>query len=95
MNTKMKIEIRLLKDCGDLKAYADITIRVKFGEITIKRFKVLARETKPWISFPQVQYSQGFSTRYLPLLNLNKRVETYITNQILKAYRNAIDRSAK
>lgn len=92
MYSKPRIDIRLFGGDDDLKAYADVTFRVKFGEITIRRFKVLQGETKPWVSLPQVQYYQGFTKRYIPLLNLNKRVETYINNQILKAYHIAITR---
>lgn len=84
---KVGIEIRLLRNCDDLKAYADVTLRVKFGEITIRRFKVLQGKTKPWVSFPQVQYYQRFSVKYANLINSNRRVEDYIKNQILKAYR--------
>jgi DNA-binding cell septation regulator SpoVG len=97
MNTKLRVDIRLFGNDEDLKAYADITLRVKFGEITIRRFKVLWDEEKqkPWVAFPQVQYYQGFSAKYFPLLNTNKRVESYIKNQILKAYRDAFNKSSK
>ncbi len=93
--TKPRITIRLLKDCENLLAYADVTYRVKFGEITITRFKVLEGKKKPWVAFPQVQYDRFFSTRYLNLLKTNKRVEQYLSNQILLAYKKAIDSSTK
>jgi DNA-binding cell septation regulator SpoVG len=88
--TKPKITIRRLKNCDNLLAYADVTLRVKFGEITIRRFKILEGDQKPWVAFPQVQYYHLLSVKYVGLLKMNKRVEDYLSNQILKAYRNAV-----
>ena len=90
---KPQITIRLLKNCDNLLAYADVTLRVKFGEITIRRFKVLEGGKKPWVAFPQVQYYRLLSPKYVGLLKMNKRVEDYLSNQILKAYRNAVKNS--
>lgn len=90
MDYKLKVNIRLFGNNDDLKAFADVTLRVKFGEITIKRFKVLQGKTRPWVAFPQIQYYNLFSPKYAGLLHMNKRVEEYIKNQILKAYHNAI-----
>ncbi len=86
----IKIVIRRYKGDEDLKAFADVTIRVKFGEITIKRFKILQGDKKPFVAFPQVQYTQMLQTKYMNLLHMNKRVEDYMKNQILTEYRNAI-----
>ena len=91
--TKPKITIRLLRNCENLLAYADVTLRVKFGEITIRRFKVLEGSKRPWVAFPQVQYYRLLSAKYVGLLKMNKRVEDYLSNQILKAYRNAVKNS--
>lgn len=84
MESKPKIGIRLVKDAGELKAFADVTLRVKFGEITVLRFKVLQGEEKPWVAFPQLQYLSGLSTKYVSLLRMNKRVEQYLSNLILQ-----------
>ncbi len=94
---RLKVIIRLFGRDDTLKAYADVSFRVKFGEITISRFKVLWDESKRkhWVAFPQVQYFQGFSTKYHSILNTNQRVEIYIKNQILKAYKNAINKSSR
>lgn len=91
MNTNLKVEIRLFKGDDDLKAFADVTLRVKFGEITIRRFKIIQGEKKPWVAFPQVQYLTFFNTKYADLLSMNKRVEDYIKNQILNEYRKKIN----
>ena len=91
MNTNLKVEIRLFKGNDDLKAFADVTLRVKFGEITIRRFKIIQGEKKPWVAFPQVQYLTFFNTKYADLLSMNKRVEDYIKNQILNEYRKKIN----
>ena len=95
MDQKIKINIRLYGGNEGLKAFADVTFRVKFGEITIHRFKVLQGKNKVWVAFPQVQYFPFVSARYKDLLHMNKRVEDYIKNQILKAYKSAINRSVK
>jgi len=88
----LNVEIRLFKGDDDLKAFADVTFRVKFGEITIRRFKIIQGEKKPWVAFPQVQYMTFLNTKYVDLLGMNKRVEDYIKNQILNAYRKKINR---
>lgn len=93
MDYKLKVNIRLFGNNEDLKAFADVTLRVKFGEITIKRFKVLQGKTRPWVAFPQVQYMTFLSTKYANLLGMNKRVEEYIKNQILNEYRKKINRN--
>ncbi len=96
MNSKIKVVIRRVKDTEPLLAFADITLRVKFGEITIKRFKILENDSKkPWVAFPQAQYQTFLSTKYINLLHMNKRVEDYIKNQIMKEYKNAIKYSKK
>jgi DNA-binding cell septation regulator SpoVG len=95
VGTSIKVDIRLLEDSEDLLAYADVTFRVKFGEITIRRFKVLQGEKKPWVAFPQIQYYQFLKARYVNLLNMNKRVEDYIKNQVLKAYRHVVREAQK
>jgi len=92
MNTNLKVEIRLFKGDDDLKAFADVTFRVKFGEITIRRFKIIQGEKKAWVAFPQVQYLTFLNTKYADLLSMNKRVEDYIKNQILNEYRKKINR---
>ena len=92
MDHKLKVNIRLFGNNEDLKAFADVTFRVKFGEITIRRFKVIQGEKKPWVAFPQVQYLTFFNTKYADLLSMNKRVEDYIKNQILNEYRKKINR---
>lgn len=89
MTRGIKVEIRLFGSDDDLKAFADVTFRVKFGEITIRRFKVLQAEKKVFVAFPQVQYQQFLERRYVNLLHMNDRVEKYIKNQILTAYGNA------
>lgn len=84
------MQIRRYGGDDDLKAFADVTFRVKFGEVTIRRFKILQGEKKLFVAFPQVQYRQFLEMRYVNLLNMNDRVEKYVKNQIMKAYRNAI-----
>lgn len=87
MNKGIKVDIRLFGNDDNLKAFADITLRVKFGEITIRRFKILEGKKKPWVAFPQIQYYPFLTVKYVNLLNMNKRVEDYIKNQILNEYR--------
>jgi len=91
----IKVDIRRYGGDDNLKAFADVTIRVKFGEITIQGFKILQGEKKPFVAFPQIQYAKLLSVKYKNLLHMNKRVEDYIKNQILKEYRNAIDKNKK
>ncbi len=56
---KPLVAIKLFENCGDLKAFADLTIPTKYGEITIHRFKVLqAGKKRPWVAFPQISYSK-------------------------------------
>ncbi len=86
----IKVDIRRYRGDDDLKAFADVTIRVKFGEITIQGFKILQGEKKPFVAFPQIQYTQFLQTKYKNILHMNKRVEDFIRNQIIKAYRSAI-----
>lgn len=87
---KLKVNVRLFKGDDDLKAFADVSFRVKFGEITIRRFKIIQGEKKPWVAFPQVQYFPFLKAKYVDLLSMNKRVEDYIKNQVLNEYRKKI-----
>lgn len=87
MSRGLKVSIRLFGNDPSLKAFADVAIRVRFGEITIRRFKVLQSDGKPWVAFPQVQYNHLLENRYANLLIMNKRIEDYLKNQILNAYR--------
>jgi DNA-binding cell septation regulator SpoVG len=90
MTRGLKVTIGQLNSESELKAFADVTFRVKFGEITVRRFKILQGEARPWVAFPQIQYYQGFSAKYVNLLHMNQRVQDLIKNQIIKAYRDAI-----
>ncbi len=87
---KPYITIKLFQDTGSLKAFADITMDTKFGEITIHRFKVLQEDDKrPWVAFPQVAYDKLFQTHYWPLITVSKRLERRIKRLILNEYRKA------
>lgn len=85
---KPLISIKLFKDAGSLKAFADLTIPTKFGEITIHRFKVLQEgEKRLWVAFPQIAYDKTFETHYWPLLQTSQKLERKIKGWILGEYR--------
>jgi hypothetical protein len=88
---KPLVTIKLFKEAGSLKAFADLTMPTKFGEITIHRFKVLQHgDKRPWVAFPQIAYDKLLETHYWPLLGVSEKLERKIKGWIMGEYRKAI-----
>lgn len=85
------VTIKLFKDAGSLRGFADLTLPTKYGEITIHRFKVLQEgKRRPWVAFPQISYSRSFQIHYWPLLQVSKKLERKIKSWILSEYRRIV-----
>jgi len=85
------VTVKLFENAKNLKAFADLTMDTKFGEITIHRFKVLETDQKRlWVAFPQISYDTIWQPTYWPLLSVSKRLERRIKRLILDEYKKAI-----
>ena len=72
---------------GNLKAYADVTFRSRVGEITIRRFKIIASDTgKLWVALPQYEYESFLKTNYVDAIVISKRVLQRVQRVALNAY---------
>ena len=80
--------IHLFNDAGNLKAYADVAIRSKIGEITLRRFKVISSDSgRLWVALPQFEYQKLFSSAYVDAVVTTKRAFRRIQSVILKEYK--------
>lgn len=88
---KPLVTIKLFKDAGSLKAFADLTLPTKFGDVTIHRFKVLQDgDNRPWVAFPQIAYGDFINgPKYFPLLRVSEKFERKIKGWIMGEYRKA------
>jgi len=79
--------VHLFKDAENLKAFADVTIKSRVGEITIRRFKIIAYESgKLWVALPQFEYKTLFDRHYLDSVVMQKRTLRRIQRVVLKKY---------
>ena len=87
--SKPLVTIKLFKDAGNLKAFADLTLPTKFGDVTIRRFKVLRDgDNRPWVAFPQISYGNLLTgDHYFPLLRVSEKLERKIKGWIMGEYR--------
>jgi len=92
---KPLVTIKLFKDAGSLKAFADLTLPTKFGDITIHRFKVLQdSDNRPWVALPQIAYGDFITgPKYFPLLRVSEKLERKIKGWIMGEYRKAVESS--
>ncbi len=86
---KPLVTIKLFEKAGGLKAFADITLPTKFGDITIRRFKVLqVGDNRPWVAFPQISYGDLLTgDHYFPLLRVSEKLERKIKGWIMGEYK--------
>ena len=88
MENTVLIELRRLENCGNLKAFADLIFPTSLGDVTIKGFRVVQKEgSDPWVGFPQTSFQKNGSTKYVPLLELNRRVRNQVQEIILKEFK--------
>lgn len=87
MENKILIELRILKDSGNLKAFADVIFPTPLGDITIRGFRVVQKEkADPWVGFPQTSFQKNGKTQYVHLLDVSRRLRSELQNMILKEY---------
>ncbi len=83
--------IHLFKDAQNLKAYADVAIKTRIGEITIRRFKVISTNSgKLWVALPQFEYQKILSTSYVDAIVTTKRAFRRIQRLVLNEYKKKI-----
>lgn len=76
------VEIRLHHE-GKIKAFVDI----KLGEITIRDFRVMQDNGKPYVKVPFVTYKdRKGQIRFRPIIDLPAMVRGQIDNVILSEY---------
>lgn len=79
--------VHIFKDAENLKAYADVTFRSRVGEITVRRFKVIATDSGNfWVAHPQFEFSTLFSKKYVDAVVLSKRTMRKVQRIVLKEY---------
>ena len=85
------VEIRPLKNSGALKAFADVIVSTQQGEICIKGFRVVQKDDAPaWIGLPQTSYQKNGEVKYVPLVDLGRKLKIELTKKILDEYQNII-----
>jgi len=79
--------VYIFHDAGSLKAYADVTFRSRVGEITVRRFKVIANDSgKLWVALPQFEFQRLLSAKYVDSVVLSKRAMRRVQRVVLKKY---------
>lgn len=88
MENNIIVEIRLFKNSGNLKAFADMILPNPLGDITIRGFRVVQKPgSEPWVAFPQTSFLKNGNVQYVPLLEMSRRLRSQIQELILEEYR--------
>ena len=83
--------VYLFKDAVNLKAYADVTFRSRVGEITVRRFKVIAADSgNLWVALPQFEYNQFLSKKYVDAVTLSKWTIRRVQRVVLNEYQRKV-----
>lgn len=92
-NKDISVKIYIFKDAGNLKAYADVTFYAKFGEITIRRFKVISTDQGDvWVAIPQFEYKDNDKRNYVDAVILPHKLMKKINVIIIKEYWKVINK---
>lgn len=85
--TDITATIHLFHDAENLKAYADVSIQSKVGEITLRRFKVIQSPSgKLWVALPQFEFKNLFKSKYIDSIIVTKRAIRRIQRVVLRMY---------
>jgi hypothetical protein len=80
---QIEIEIRPSGKPGATKAYADVRLNFRDGELRIIGFGIIKQPGKaPWIGFPE-NHGQN---KYFPIVTAKGRIRDAIIKAILRAY---------
>jgi DNA-binding cell septation regulator SpoVG len=80
------VEVKII-DRGNLKAFADITLKTDLGEVTLRSFRVVQMEGKePWVGFPTISYVKNGKTINNPVIEASRGINREIANAILEEY---------
>ena len=84
---QITVELRLFES-GSLKAFADATFPSELGEITVRGFRVIAKDGKPpWVAFPSSSYRKNGEFVDRPLLEVGRALKRQIAEAILAEFK--------
>jgi DNA-binding cell septation regulator SpoVG len=86
---QITVELRLFES-GSLKAYADVTLPSELGEITVKGFRVIAKDgNAPWVAFPTNSFTKDGKFVDRPLLEVGRTLKRQIAEEVLAEFEGA------
>jgi DNA-binding cell septation regulator SpoVG len=92
MEPRITVNLNLYSSTSSkLKAFADVTLGLASGELTIKGFKVVA--TKPdvlWVAPPCLSYEKDGQKHNKTVIEVSKTLEKMIAQAVLQEYRVAL-----
>lgn len=93
-NETVIVELKLF-DRGQLKAFADVTIALPVGEITVRGFRVVQKDsqTVAWIAFPAVSYSKNGKIINKEILEVSRGLKKQITDAIFTEFKRVTENS--
>jgi hypothetical protein len=78
-------------DSGQLRAFADVTLCLGIGELTIKGCRVLHPPGQaPWIGFPQISYEREGQRKWKNVLDLSRGLKSKVTEAILMEFKKRV-----
>ena len=89
MSDSITVEIKKMER-GQLKAFADVTLTTPIGEITLRGFRVVQKDTQPaWVALPASSYMKDGKTVNSPLLEVTHNLKRQLTDAVLAEYHKA------
>lgn len=93
-NENVIVELKLF-DRGQLKAFADVTIALPVGEITVRSFRVIQKDSQAavWIAFPAVSYTKDGKIVNKQILEVSRGLKKQVTDAILAEFKRVTENS--
>jgi hypothetical protein len=92
MNLEIKVDLALVNAKAPLRALADVHITRADDEIVVRRCGVFEKYGQPpWAILPRIPIERDGKTKYVPLVNLSRRLNARVLEMLLEEYRKAAD----
>ena len=84
----IRVDLRRTDGKRSTKAWADVTFVTAIGEITVKDFRVMERESDKqlWVGEPRVSYQKNGKTEWKPVFEARQAILRQIGEAVLAEY---------
>jgi hypothetical protein len=92
LDIEIQVSLARLNAKPPLRALADVALRWRDGEITIRRCAVFQKPGEPpWANLPRLSIEKNGKKQFVPLIDLSRDLKQRVLNSVLDEYRRKAD----